>query len=671
MQKKKIKIRKETLIIISILLLASILRFWGINFGLPYTYHGDEQTQINLALKIIATGDFNPHWFYYPSLFIYLLTFLYYPLNLIKQNNLVINNPSIYYYLGRSLAALIGIVNIYILYRVSKKIFGNKIALISALLLSVNFTHVVHSHYVKMDVLLTLFGLFVLYFAYKVYKEGGYKSYLLTGLFIGLANSTKYCPSLLIYLIAAHLLRCFESKKIEIINWKIICAVLAGIFGFFIGTPYLFLSFKEVNIIKDFFVNVFFSRSEQAVIISSDNGISSFSFYLSYLTKLGMSNLLFISSLIGVCLVIKNKGIKFTILFLSFPVVYLVILSFSRIRVERYLLPIIPSFVILSAVFINSLDQYLTSRFKEKTLLFINPILAMAFLFFPLSKSIYFDFRIADTGKDTQTVAYNWINNYLNEEPVYLIGIFQYAGGKLFKLDKSFVREWSPALNKEINYYTAKGFKYIIDGNYNLVNNYKNTNYYQKQYENYVYLLKNNLLVKEIYDNKFETSLNIKNGEGSSGISLHSPHIRIFKLPEFTPESAIDFKYEDTIFSCSKWVLIKDKETLDGSALFLNATSSGSFCNTYDSYGKGSYEAEIRIRGNKNSNNLYFEFVKGGTTSVIKRIPLLASSLKYQTIKIPYELNETSQGQLSFQFLTEPKFSGPIYFDYLIIRRKR
>ena len=71
----------NVLLIISIgfiLLLAFALRTWGINYDLPYIYHPDEPGYISIALNIVKTGDLNPHFFNYPSLFFYINSFAYF-----------------------------------------------------------------------------------------------------------------------------------------------------------------------------------------------------------------------------------------------------------------------------------------------------------------------------------------------------------------------------------------------------------------------------------------------------------------------------------------------------------------------------------------------------------------------------------------------------------------
>ena len=57
-----------------IILFGGFLRLYKLDFGLelPYVAHTDEPTQYNPAIRILTTGDLNPHFFNYPSLPIYL-----------------------------------------------------------------------------------------------------------------------------------------------------------------------------------------------------------------------------------------------------------------------------------------------------------------------------------------------------------------------------------------------------------------------------------------------------------------------------------------------------------------------------------------------------------------------------------------------------------------------
>jgi hypothetical protein len=56
-----------------VLFLGAIVRYWGIMFGLPESFcRPDEEIIVNTTLKFFQ-GDFNPDFFRYPTLYMYLL----------------------------------------------------------------------------------------------------------------------------------------------------------------------------------------------------------------------------------------------------------------------------------------------------------------------------------------------------------------------------------------------------------------------------------------------------------------------------------------------------------------------------------------------------------------------------------------------------------------------
>src|ERR1041385_8451911 len=56
----------------AVTVLALCLRITALRYGLPFHYHWDEPTIMNRAVRM-GGGDLNPHFFYYPSLLMYLL----------------------------------------------------------------------------------------------------------------------------------------------------------------------------------------------------------------------------------------------------------------------------------------------------------------------------------------------------------------------------------------------------------------------------------------------------------------------------------------------------------------------------------------------------------------------------------------------------------------------
>ena len=49
------------------MLVGFVLRLRGITWGLPYLYDPDEHFFVDPAVRIVTTGDLNPHWFGHPG----------------------------------------------------------------------------------------------------------------------------------------------------------------------------------------------------------------------------------------------------------------------------------------------------------------------------------------------------------------------------------------------------------------------------------------------------------------------------------------------------------------------------------------------------------------------------------------------------------------------------
>src|SRR5512140_548635 len=56
----------------AILVAAFVVRAWGVESGVPHAVGIDEPAILDRALRILNTGDWNPHIFDYPTLVIYL-----------------------------------------------------------------------------------------------------------------------------------------------------------------------------------------------------------------------------------------------------------------------------------------------------------------------------------------------------------------------------------------------------------------------------------------------------------------------------------------------------------------------------------------------------------------------------------------------------------------------
>lgn len=192
---------KESLLVVMITLAALFVRLYGIGWGLPYIYQ-DDPIIVNHAVAF-GTGDLNPHFFGYPSMFMYILFFLYgiyFVIGLVvgtfysvaEFGRLFFTNPTLFYVIGRSISALLGVATVPLVFHLGKRIYDNKVGLLASLFLTFAPAHVHLSHYIKGNVPQTFLAMVSLWFTYNIFQRGRIKDYVLAGLFAGLSMSMYY-----------------------------------------------------------------------------------------------------------------------------------------------------------------------------------------------------------------------------------------------------------------------------------------------------------------------------------------------------------------------------------------------------------------------------------------------------------------------------------------------
>src|SRR5687768_12271473 len=140
-----------------ILLLAAGLRLFPVWFGLPYPYaRPDEAVSISRAVGVLA-GDFNPHFFHWPSLTFYLFAAVLGPVSAVRSLFGVEPLPlATAVITARVVVALAGALTLVPLFRLAARIAGERAGVLAAAFLAVAPLHVRDSHFAMTDVLMTL-----------------------------------------------------------------------------------------------------------------------------------------------------------------------------------------------------------------------------------------------------------------------------------------------------------------------------------------------------------------------------------------------------------------------------------------------------------------------------------------------------------------------------------
>lgn len=408
--------KKEKIILISILIIAFILRIVGINYGLPNFFIGDEQALIGGSLKMIELKTLIPSLYpeefrllYYPPLISYFYFLFFVPVVLIKYllignlSLLKINfilNPSIFILLTRFLSVLFGTATIYLIYLIGKRLFSKKTALFASLFLTFSFLHLQLSHMARHWIFDLFFCYLIILLSLQLIKR---KTYFFIGILAGLAFGSSYLSaiSLIIPLIIHFTQPLPFDKKIKDKNlWiMLIIFLMIAILFIILHSP----AFFRISI------------GEKSSILMEKSLISylkSFSYYFNILFKI--ETILLVFSLIGfLILFFRNRKIFYIFIFFIF--FYITILYFLFHHESRYIFLVLPIFCLAAGL---SLDSF-TERFSK----FLSPYqkfwyggLPLIIIFFalPFIVDLKYDFLLSK--KDSRVLAKNWIEKNIGSQ---------------------------------------------------------------------------------------------------------------------------------------------------------------------------------------------------------------------------------------------------------------
>ncbi|MCB9422596.1 MAG: glycosyltransferase family 39 protein [Ardenticatenaceae bacterium] len=404
------------LLLLGCIALAVGLRVWGLNFGLPYVYHPDEVVAINGAQHMIKTGDWNPHFFHWPSLIFYLNAVLYELhfligklLGLFQSTGDIpapvmlgmavgyMPMPSIWL-LSRVLTMSLGVGAVILAFLNGRTLMGKTaIGLLAAFLVAISPTNVANSRFVTPDTFATFFLMLAFYGTIHVFQTGQTRYYVLNGIAIGLAVSSKYNAALVaIPFLLAHFH--FHGLK-GIKDPRLYGTGILSIAAFFATTPYAILDWPT------FWEALQFDAAHYSTGHAGMEG-NTLSWYLSYLWR--VEGLVFILAVLEIGRGIYGRSRK-TILLALFPVIYFAFISSMVVRNDRTLLPAIPFFILLVANLLVAVYDWLRQkplswrRYGTAALIMVTAVT----IIIPLNTTIKTGRRI--TAVDSRETARVWI----------------------------------------------------------------------------------------------------------------------------------------------------------------------------------------------------------------------------------------------------------------------
>lgn len=200
---------RAAVIFAALVAISLVVRRIGADFGLPYNWHPDEPQIVNRAVHMAQTGSFDPEFFNYPTLVIYLHmlgTALWYvglssettplPLNAVQTAY----DTGLYHTVGsaslwlheRMLTAALGSIGAGLTYLAGRKAFGELAGVLAGLFVAFGPQHTQLSRFVTVDVPASTAIAALLLACVYVYREGATRHYLYAGVALGLAVGSKY-----------------------------------------------------------------------------------------------------------------------------------------------------------------------------------------------------------------------------------------------------------------------------------------------------------------------------------------------------------------------------------------------------------------------------------------------------------------------------------------------
>ncbi|HSE96172.1 MAG TPA: glycosyltransferase family 39 protein, partial [Methylomirabilota bacterium] len=396
-----------------ILTLGALVRYAGLSYGLPHTYHSDEGRIVVRAVRFLS-GDTDPRFFNWPSLYMYLLSGLYGLTFGVRESlTLFAADPGPFYLLGRTVTATLGTATIAMLYLLAAPLYGRVVAALAGLFLAVNLLHVHDSQYVTTDVPLTFLITLGLMAVLRYLRDGRSRQAVGAGLVAGLATSMKYPGGLLLLpLLVAHLLRLRAAPggaRTAVVTPGLVGAGLAGLAAFVAGTPYAVLTPRAfVHGVLDEV------REIQSVQFGNEADLPGYLFHLLHSLPEAMGVPLLLLAAGGLGLLAWRRAPADLVL-LAFPLPYFLVIGTWSSRFERYAVPLLPFLALLAALALVVLIPRLvraTWRAERRGYGWVGVAAAVVLLLAPELYRVG-RFHVLLGRPDTRRVAADWIEREL------------------------------------------------------------------------------------------------------------------------------------------------------------------------------------------------------------------------------------------------------------------
>jgi hypothetical protein len=343
---------------VPILVLSFLSFFMAMQGGTP-VFHPDATLVLNSA-KYAMMNYGNPHFFSYPALMLYLNGVVYRIYEAILQLlplelSRVLNTWPYKDVPGHLLTTLFSVIAALSTYGTAYILTRSKYyAAIGALLLITSPLWNSNAHFITVDIPLSALcalTLYVLVFLLARQREIRIPDIVALGIVVGLTASAKYNGAMIASSVTAALL--FRVKPFaHSIRFLALCG-LCSITIFILTNPFILID-------RGAFIHDFAYQFNTAATGHPGYTANAAHYHLSHSLYHGWGTLLILLSGCGIVLLLIDKAQRaYTKLaLLVFPIIHLLMLSATRLAMQRYALPLFPFLAILATYALFQFGRY-------------------------------------------------------------------------------------------------------------------------------------------------------------------------------------------------------------------------------------------------------------------------------------------------------------------------
>ena len=438
----------------AIFIFAGVVRFKDLSTGLPlHTLYGEPDT-LEILLRILTTGDLNPHQFDLPGLAYYFLLpffYLFYQFgNWLGYFASVEAVPSAsFVFVGRVVCAFFGTLTVYLCYRLGKR-FSTLTGLLAMAVLAAVPQHIEYSHMLRPEIPAIFFVLLAHEIAFQIVESPRSGLYWFYGLVTGITISLKYTVGLplALTLILAHYIKRKEART----SW-LARGFLVAVVVFFLTNPFLLTSQEGWSYWQNR-MKVLYATGEDYY------GKSTIVYYIEFLTRYNYNVPLMLFAGFGILWSFASSIPRALILGVYPLFVFFWLCSFETRRTHG-LLPLHPFLALWAALTLSEIWR-MTKQLSRKWVFTVFYVLLIATaLSWPYYRSGVQSYLLSRS--DNRSKAELWMVNRLPRGS--RIALLQFSQLELdpnyFQIEDFVPRDYV-LNNKDFLWFQQNGFDYVV-----------------------------------------------------------------------------------------------------------------------------------------------------------------------------------------------------------------